>query len=383
VIADLPAGVAALGASHANMLGFVFGRLALVSPLSLQLPILVPSFPVRYRMGRPFRLLLGAWAAASVLLFVVEFPRALHATIEFGRLEGTRVETRAAEEFAIGVRILPRLVGLPPATALRQDQAILDSLGVDAVAVLIAPSGVTRRALDSLSRALDLHRRDSALVVATLGYSGADREAFARDPAGWLRSRVRLVDSVARYLRPDVFFPASDPSTAGVAALGDVPSAFWRTYFLEAASVAHQLLPRIQVGLTISSYTAPDSELYAWASAPSTELDVIGLALHPSYGGGASLATRFHVAERWMRAARKPHWVFASGAYPRLYGERNQERALQATLAWATRQPSVRGFIVEGAGDYEMQTGLRAPGDRLRAALFRLMTTKRAMEEAR
>jgi len=55
--------------------------------------------------------------------------------------------------------------------------------------------------------------------------------------------------------------------------------------------------------------------------------------------------------------------------HPRLseaHGEANQERAVWATLAWATGHAAVKGLVVADAADYEDRTGLRAPAGRLR-----------------
>jgi hypothetical protein len=84
--------------------------------------------------------------------------------------------------------------------------------------------------------------------------------------------------------------------------------------------------------------------------------------------GGASLSARLRLADRWMRRSTKEQWIFSARAFPRTFGEGNQERAIWGIVAWATSQAKVRAVIVDGAGDYEAVVGLRAPGGRLRPA---------------
>lgn len=382
-VVDAPDAVLALGAAHANAMGFALGRAALTSPLALQVPVFAPSFAARYKVGRPFRIVLGTWAAATVLLFVAEYPRAFHAVSTYRSLGAERLQERPGGDLAIGLGVLPIVRGVPAAVDLREDLALVRSLDASIISVVVEPVATTPRALDSLARAFVSLRRDSTLLVVALGYGSRDGRQYRRDADAYLAERVRAVETVVRRLRPDVLLPAHDPYTAGGRSLGDVPPRWWRGFLREAATRARSIDPRVRVGVMASAYTPPDSELYVWAASSSTALDVVGFSLRPSYGGGASLLARFHVAERWMRGTLKPHIVFATGAYPRLHGQRNQERALWGMLAWATRQPQIEAFLVDGAGDYGALAGLRAPGGRVRPAMQMLVRAKEALAERR
>jgi hypothetical protein len=118
-----------------------------------------------------------------------------------------------------------------------------------------------------------------------------------------------------------------------------------------------------------------------WGAA-TPGIDLIGFSFAPSYGGGASLAARLRIAQRWIRRTTKEQWVFSASGYPDVYGEANQARAIWGTLAWATSQPRVRALIVNGAGDYDTLVGLRAPGGRLRPVVASIDRARRALEEA-
>ncbi|HSA55208.1 MAG TPA: hypothetical protein VLE53_05855 [Gemmatimonadaceae bacterium] len=375
---DPSAALSALGGAHAGVVALALGREALASPLALQLPVFAPSFRARHRSARVFRALLTAWAAVTVLLFGGAYPRAWHAAASHAPFGAERLQERPAADLAMGVRILPTVAGPPLPAVLREDLALVDSIGSAAIALVIEPQAATRGVLDALARSLEERRRDSTLLIVSVGYGPVDRRLQREDSAAYLRLRLAAVEEITRQLRPDLLFPALDPGTAGVRALGDLPTRWWQAYLREAAVTAHRVRPRTQVGVSVSSFSSRDSALYAWATLRDAPLDVIGLSFLPSYGGGAALRARLRVSEQWMRGATKPHWIFASGSYPRLWGERNQERALWGTLAWTTRQRPARGFIVEGAADYDVLNGLRAPGGRLRPAVGALA---RAREE--
>jgi hypothetical protein len=137
--------------------------------------------------------------------------------------------------------------------------------------------------------------------------------------------------------------------------------------------------------LPLSGFTARDSLLYAWALRPGSPIDAAGFRITPSIRGGAGLASRLLAAERWIRLSSDrsiEHWLLEVSSWPAIFGERNQERALWGTLAWASRQPSVRGVVVHAAGDYGAPVGLRAVSGRIRPAGARLGSTVRALNEA-
>jgi hypothetical protein len=259
--------------------------------------------------------------------------------------------------------------------------ALVDSVGLGAVAVVIDPSGARLAALDSLARSLEDDRRDSVLLIVSVGYDRNTRGAFRASPSAYMRARLAAVDRIVRRLRPDIILPARDPYTEGARAMGRVPLVWWEEFLRQASANARRVSNRVRVGVAASAFVGADSALYAWASQPGSPIDVVGFSFYPSYDGGGSLSARLHVADRWMRGATKNHWVFSSGAYPVTHGESSQARALWGTLAWATSHAPVKGLIVESAGDYDSATGLRAPGGRIRPALAALERAVAAMAE--
>lgn len=366
---DPPAALLAFAGAHAGALGLLLGPSALASPLALQAPVLVPPAATTWRSGKSWRLLVAVWCAASAVVVALEYPPSVHATRSYAGLAQRAEGAGDRGDLRLGLRILPAIASSPRALALRDDLALLDSVGAGAIGVVVTPRAAVGSTLDSLARALQRHRRDSTLLLVALGYDDTDRGAFRRDPDAYARYRSNVLEEVVRRLRPDITFPALEPHAAGARALGDVPNRWWRALLREGAAAAKRAHPRTRVGMLASSFTPPDSELFAWAAQPGTAIDVVGFAMRPSFSGGASLGARYRAADRWSRGVQKPQWIVATGAYPRLSGERNQELALRATINWASRSPRVLGVIVDGAGDHEELTGMRAPGGRLRAAM--------------
>lgn len=369
----LLAGVLVPEAAHANALGWVFGRAALGSPFALLVPALAPASPARGRWTRAARGALAVMTGAAALVIALEWPPAARAVTTYTTFDAQRLQERPGGDFAMGLWILPALDRPPPPLALTYDLQLIDSLSPEAIAVEVTPAGTQAGILDSLARALEDLRRDSTLLIVTLGYDARDGERYRASPDAYAAYRLRAIDRIVRRLRPDYLLPAREPYEAGARALGAVPVAWWIRYLANAADSARRLRPRTRVGFAASSFTPNDSALYHWAATPSSDIDVLGFVFVPSYGGGASLQARLRVADRWMRSAPKEHWVFAVGETPSTHGERNQARALWGTLAWATSRPRIRGVLVRAAGDYDAVNGIRAPGGRLRpvADVFR------------
>lgn len=356
-----------LDAAWANALGLLVGRAALWSALVLPLPLLAPVTPARWRASATMRGLVALSAACAAGLVLAELPPSWLAIRSYAELSLARLQERPRGDFVIGLRALPALGAAPPAVALRHDLALLDSTDVGAVSVLVTPAGVRSRAgLDSLSRTLAQLRRDSLILVVTLGYDTGDAAAWRASPQAYAESRVDLVERLARTIRPDILLPAEAPYTAGRRALGEVPLDWWTSYLTAASERARGINGRIRIGVTISDFSGGDSALYAWASRTGSPVNVVGFSIFPSYGGGRSVTARLRTASRWMDDTRKSHWVFATGGFPISHGERSQVAAVRGVLSWATRQPSVHGVIVDGAGDYHAMTGLRTAGGRLR-----------------
>lgn len=371
----------AVAAAQSSALGLLLGRIALFSPLAIPLPLLAPAYPARWRVSATVRGTLAMMALTFAVVFIAELPSAVVAVRSYNNYAQDRLQERPRGDFTIGLRVFPDLNDAPPPLALRNDLALVDSVGVGAIAVVIDPSGARFAALDSLAHVLEDERRDSVLLIVSIGYDRNAEESFRKSPAAHMRARLAAVDRIVRRLRPDIVLPARDPYTEGTRAMGRVPLAWWEEYLRLASLNAHRVSNRVRVGVAASSFVGADSSLYAWASAPNSPIDVVGFSFYPSYDGGASLSARLHVADRWMQRTTKNQWVFAAGGYPVTHGESSQARALWGTLSWATSRATIKGLIVESAGDYDVVTGLRAPGGRLRPALATLERAVAAMAE--
>src|SRR4030095_401794 len=130
----------------------------------------------------------------------------------------------------------PALNDAPPPLALRSDLALVDSVGLGAIAVVIDPAGARLAALDSLARTLEEDRRDSVLLIVSVGYDRNAREAVRACAAPHRRARLVAVDRIVRRLRPDIILPARDPYTEGTRAMGRVPLAWWEEFLRQAAA---------------------------------------------------------------------------------------------------------------------------------------------------
>ncbi len=378
---DIPGPWMAFSVAHTGALGVVWGPAALSSPLALQLPLLVPAYPAQWRLSKAIRATLAAGAAATALAVMIDYPTSARALASFGGLTTEPLRARPRGDLALGVRLFPMLDGPPGELALERDLAVADSLGARVLAITLRPAGATALALDSIAASLAGWRRDSVLIAVTLGYDTRDREQFARDPAAYRERRLAIIDRTVRRLRPDVILPALDPIAAGTAALGPVPQGWWTDYITRAARLAHNLRPRTQVAVAASAWNARDSVLYAWASQ-SRDVDLLGFSFAPTFGGGGSLLARMGAADRWSARESKPHWVVSVRSFPYVFGERAQEQSLTGVFAWASGQPRIRAVVIDGAGDYDVLTGLQRADGRLRPAVAALAASNLALQEA-
>lgn len=379
----LPTAASALPAAEAAVLGISLGSAALASPLALALPILSPAYPARWRVSRFVRIALALFAASASALIGLELVRGVRAVTSYAEYDGEPLRERAPSDFAIGLRLFPTLDDAPPPLALRQDLALVDSVGVQTLMVVLTPEGTRIGALDSLARSLELRRSDSTVLVVALGYGRDDREERRRDVRAYEAGRLAAVDRIVRRLRPDLLLPADDPYGRGTRAVGRLAPRDWARMIGVAAARARRLRPRTRVGVAASTFEPADSALFTWAAAPGSPVDVVGFSLRPSFGGAVSLDARLRAADRLLRrtGTTKPVWVFAAGGYPYAHGERSQARAIWGTLVWATTHERVKGIIVADAGDYDGRTGLRAPGGRVRPAAAMLTRALRSLQE--
>ena len=378
----------AVAAAQSTALGRVLGGAwVLGSPLAVQVPILSPAYPPRWRLSRAVRFTLAMAAGFWTLLAAAEYVPALRAVGSYQAYASERLQERPAGDFAVGLKLFPALDGPPPALAVRGDLALVDSVAPDAIMVVLEPEGTRLAALDSLARTVEPFRqREGALLIVALGYDRRAGEAFARSPDAFTNARLADVDRVARRLRPDYLLPADEPYGSGARALGVLPVAYWQSFLTRAADLAHAAFPSIRVASTAAVYDGRDSALFAWALSPQSPLNAAGFSLYPSFRGALSLETRVSAADRWLRVrpeSRKPVWVFAAGGYPRLHGERSQEQAVWRTLTWATSRRDVRGVVVSEAGDYDRVAGMRTPAGRTRPVATTVARAAAGLRETR
>src|SRR3954466_2538882 len=374
----------ALNAAQASMLGrYFFGAPALWNPIYLQVPIFAPSLPARWGFTRLARVALAGAAIALTALVVVMLPRAYDAVHSYSAYEHAQLQEHPEGDFRIGLKVFPDLRSGPPPLALTNDLALADTLGVDAIAVVIDPEAARGVALDSLARSIEQARTDSTLLIVSLGYPKKGEQEFKQSRETYTVARLKDIDRIARRLKPDYLLPAVDPMEEGTRILHEDSPAYWIDYFSRAARVAHYIYPRIKVAVPMSSYGTRDSTVYAWAARPGSGIDAIGFSLFTGFDGVASFDTYMSIAHRWMSQFPKPkeHWVFAAGGAPLVHGEESQLRAIMGILAWATAEAPIKGLVVYEAGDYNTVRGLRAPGGRLRpvtGAVIRAETGLRA-----
>lgn len=392
--ADPPAALLALSAAQASVLGTVLGPAALVSPLAVLVPLLVPAYPARWRLTRAARALLAFGAAFVAGVTLLEMPRGVGAVASYASFAAERLSERPGGDFSVGVSALTRLAGPPPALTVRNDVPLLDSLQVDAVAVRLRPGGGTLAALDSLDRVLDPSRRDSTRLIVSLEYAPGDAALRRADPTEFDARRLAFVERVARALRPDVLLPAGAPYGETAELVGRLPVEAWRAYLSAAAARAHAVNRRIRVGVSAGDYSPADSALYVWAASRAAPLEAVGFAVAPSFTGGTGVDARLRAADRWMRAAAladgreigsargaKEHWVFDVHAFPVVHGSASQAGTVWHTLTWATAHPEIVGVIASEPGDYAEMTGLRAADGRLRPATNALLQALRGLRE--
>lgn len=384
-VADpLLAVAAAQGIALGRVLG---GAWVLASPWAVQVPMLAPAYPPRWRLSRFVRITLATAAGFWGLLTVAEYVPALRAVGSYRGYAAERLQERAAGDFAVGLKVFPELAGPPPALAVRGDMTLVDSVGPDALMVVLEPEGTRLAALDSLARTVESFRqREGALLIVSLGYGPDAGERFRQAPAEFTRDRLADVDRVARRLRPDYLLPADEPYGRGAETLGVLPLDYWQSFLTRSADLAHAAFPSIRVAVSAAAYSQPDSLLFAWALSPGSPLNAAGFSLHPSFRGALSLETRLAAADRWLRArpaSRKPVWVFAASGFPVAHGEHSQEQAVWRALTWATSRRDVRGVVVVEAGDYGRLLGMRTPSGRTRPVATTVARALRGLREAR
>ena len=375
----------ALTAAQASMLRVFFLSPALWSPLYLQIPLFSPSLPARFRFTRMVRAALAVSAIAMAALVFLQLPNGIAAVRSYRSHAKDQLQEHPEGDFKIGLKIFPDLRSGPPPLALLNDLSLADTIGVNAISIVINPEAARGVALDSIARSVDEARTDSTLLIVSLGYPKDAGQRFRKSRSSYTDERIKDVNRIARRLKPDYLIPAVEPYGEGSRMLGAQPPQYWMDYLTRAANLAHYVNPHIKVGVAASLYSVRDSILYTWAAGPQSKVDVVGFSLLAGFDGVTSTDSYKGIAQRWMKqyAARpKEHWVFAAGGYPTAHGEPNQELALWDVLTWATAQPAIKGLVVYEAGDYDASRGLRAPGGRLRSSVAAILRAKRALAES-
>lgn len=366
---DLPQPALYFLAAETDALVLVAGAGALTTPLFLLPPITSPAFPALRPITASLRGAIAAYAMLWTAFIAVALAPGTEAVRSYAAYQQERPQERPGGDFYLGLKVFPDLASPPSVLAVRNDLALADTLGVDAIHVVIVPDAPPL-VLDSVAHALEPLRRDSTLLLVSLGYRG--KLLPFRHPPFDAPGRLRAIETIVRRLQPDILLPAEDPYGAGALAVGLLPVEQWQAYITDASRLAKRLRPRTRVGVSASVFGARDSTLYAWAAAAGSPVDVVGFSLYPSHRGARDLDAATRAADRWMRATRstKDHWVFATAGYPVAHGERAHERTIWRVISWATSRPEIKGLIVTAASDYGAAIGLRAPTGRLRTATF-------------
>ncbi|HUF29928.1 MAG TPA: hypothetical protein VMM77_04620 [Gemmatimonadaceae bacterium] len=372
----------AMSAAGARALDIAASAAATGHPFFLFPPVLAPAVPARSRgLGVLVRsgvaIVITVW---STLLLLAIAP-AWRAATSFRPFARERLQERPAGDLAIGARLFSVVDGLGPQDhAVTRDVSLARELGLTALSVFIAPGAASDALTDSLASAVEGPRQAGAVLIAVLA-AGDDRGgALPADAAGEARL-AREIELIVRRLRPEYLVPVAPAAIAAHPG----PATDWIPYLRSAADVAHRSRPATRVMLPLSGFSSADSTLYVWARGPASPIDAVGFRLRASVHGGAGVEARLLAAERWMRlTAGSPmeHWLLEVGAWPAVFGDHNQERAIWGALAWASRQPSVRGVVVHAAADYGAPVGLRTVSGRIRPAGVRMGAAVRAFDEA-
>ncbi len=376
-----PAALQAMVAARDVVIGFSAGRVALVSPLALLVPMIVPAYEARWRVSSVVRAIAVLGATAIATLLVIEWPRGFGAVSSYSRAQNLPM-ARPSGDFLVGVRLFPVLRGPPPAHSASADLAIVDSIKPDIVFLLIDSEGTRAAALDSLARSLELIRSDSVIVAAAL----VNKRELG-DPAA--ASRALAIERILQTIRPDVFFPAFAPPIPYALPSRTPDIAWWRTALVEGARTVERVRPRTKVAWAASRVDGVDSSIYAWAVSPRSTVDIVGVVSFPSFYGLSAIDARLRAVDRWRNTAlnndavSRPHWIAIAGGLPQAHGDVSQSASILHAAAWGSRRQWVNAIIVGEPADYTGRTGLRASNGRHRAAVATAGRLVQVMRDSR
>lgn len=382
-----PLAVQAAVSARDVIVGMGVGRAALLSPLTMLVPMLAPAYPARWRLSGAVRAVLVLAATALTTLLVMEWPRGVAAVRSYDVATAEPMQARPRGDFFIGVRFLPVLDGPPLARTVRADTVLFSAFTPDVVLLVLDEDGTTPGALDSLSRVLAPWRVDPAsgdTLQLAIGLHIGRRAPIAGDAA-----RRRALVRVLERLKPDVIFPAlPDPVPSW---LGSSPPslAWWQATLADAAREVRRVRPRTHVGWAATRLDVTDSAVYAWAAAPNSPVTLLGATTFPSFSGLPAVDARLRAFERWhaqavaASGAAQPHWLTTVGGLPHAHGDASQVAAIRRALAWASRRDWIAAAIVGEPADYDGWVGLRASNGRIRSAMTSLGLASRRMREVR
>ena len=357
-------------AARDAVIGILMGRAALASPLAIMVPLLAPAYPARWRFSALLRALLVLYAAATMTLLVIEWPRGVGAVRSYAEA-ATVVVPREASSLALGLRLLPTVTGLPGSRAVRVGAQLTDIVSPDALLVVIRTRAVRGSGLDSLARVLAPYRADSVRLLVALAFEQEDALAVRDAPALAARLRIDALERVTERLRPYAVVPALPPMLPDARSAPTAPARWWDEHLTSSAAAIHRVRPATRVLWLATTFDAADSARFAWASAPGAPIDGVGFAPSPSFGGLPSLDARLRTADRWVAArpdSGAPVWILTAGL-PRAHGDAAQLGAVRHVLAWASARPWVRGVIVGEPLDEVTLLGLVAANGRRRAVV--------------
>lgn len=357
----------ALSAAQGNAVGHFIGPHTLGNSMWVFVPLFAPALPSRSRLKAAIRTVLAIAVIAATAVTILEIPNGYAAITSYDRYQNSTFQERA-EDLKFGLRVLPVLHKSPATSAVKRDLHLFDSLNFNAVSVIVKPSALAARSLDSISRVIDMARAPGTTVIVALGYPEDAAQLFQSSPEDYIAARMRDLDRIARAFKPTVILPAEEPYGQGMYVLGNLSPEFWIDYFTRAAETIKAVNPNIYVGLSASSFGPRDSTLYSWAAQRGSPVDIPGFTFFPGFDGAVSLDTKLRIATRWMKMIPNPkiHWVWATGGYPILHGQASHREALKGAISWAAAHTRIRGVVIWSANDYEVQIGLESPGERLR-----------------
>ncbi len=363
-------------ASRDAVLGIVMGRVALASPLAIMVPLLAPAYPARWRSSVLVRALLVLYAAAALTLLIMEWPRGVGAVRSYDAAT-LSVTPRDASTFALGIRLLPEVTGLPSARAVRAGARLYDRVAPDAVLVVLRARAVRTSGLDSLMRVLAPYRRDSVRLMVALSFDRDDAIAVREDPVGTARLRLDALERVVERVRPHAIIPVLPPMLPSARFTPLAPTGWLQSYLTRAAAIVQRARPATDVVWIATRFDVADSTMYAWATQAAAPIDAVGFAPSPGFSGLRSLDARLRAADRWVEsngADSRAHWILTVGL-PRAHGDLAQSDAIQHVIAWGSRRRFVRGVIVGELLDDRQTLGLFAANGRERPVVEMLRRT--------